>query len=146
MHCIGLLMVMSRLSLNIWKSFFDVSEEKEYEWMLLGDMNLNTHRARNRKLKLYNDFKNCLSLKSLINIPTRLDNNNDLSTCLDHILVNRHDFYVNSGIVALTVSDHLPVFCFRKRAEKPQDFVYIKARSYKSFSDDVFAESISNAD
>ena len=44
------------------QSFFDISEEKDCEWVLLFDMNLNTFRARNKKLKLYNDFKNRFSL------------------------------------------------------------------------------------
>ena len=52
----------------------------------------------------------------------------------------------NSGIVALTVSDHLPVYCFGKRAEKPKDFEYIKARSYRNFSEVSFANALSNAD
>ena len=122
-----------------------VSDNVESEWVLLGDINIDT-LVRSRTVKSYSDFMHRHSLKSLITIPTHLNRFDIPMSCLDHILINHQDFYVNYDIAPVNVSDHLPIFCFRKRAEKPKDFVWLDARSYKNFTDETFAERIRDQD
>ena len=52
-----------------------------------------------------------------------LDRLGNLTSCLVPILVNRLGFYINKGLLPLTVSDHLPVFCFCKRDTKVNDCI-----------------------
>ena len=42
----------------------------------------------------------------------------------------------------MSLSDHLPVYCYRKRADSVKDFRYLEARSYRRFSNDVFSAAI----
>ena len=84
----------------------------------MGDFNINLIHddAPTRK------FLTCLStfaLYPLINVPTRINPNS--STLIDNIVTNVVDSKFESGVLYADVSDHLPIFCVRKKIIVPNN-------------------------
>ena len=83
------------------------------EIWLLGDFNVdNLDRANENRLK-YLKKKN--GMKQLINVSTRPNLRG--GTCIDWIATNT-DFVNLSGVLDIIISDHLPVYCVKKKSRK----------------------------
>ena len=123
-----------------------ITENVECELVFLGDVNIDTLKSRTTTCQKYKDFLKQHSLSSLISIPTHISQQEQLNSCIDHIVVNRTDYFVKSGVMCLSLSDHLPVYCFRKRADIVKDFRFLETRSYRRFSEEVFAAAIDQFD
>ena len=123
-----------------------ITDNVECELVLLGDINIDTCKPRTAVCRKYNDFLRRNSLQSLVSIPTHVNNRCIVTSCIDHILVNRPDFYVNYGITSLFLSDHLPIYCFTMCEHLQREFVYIETRSYKKFSNTEFARAVDSFD
>lgn len=79
--------------------------------IFLGDQNLNLLDIEDSRVHDYASMLYTKSLVPLINRPTRLSNDNNISdTILDHIWTNHFDI-ASCGVVDYDVTDHLPTFC-----------------------------------
>ena len=127
--------------------FSKLSTDKK-EIYILGDININTvingksifGKVKNIGIsafqipsiaKQYYEFCSMLSLKQLIESPTRITCNS--STIIDHILTNSCEKIVNSGVIDLSLSDHQIIFCTRKLMRQKFNFhKQIKCRLLKN--------------
>ena len=67
-------------------------------------------------------------------------------TTIDHIMTNREELYVTSGVVPMGISDHDLVFTSRKKGKLDKSFHYIKCRSYTNLDPIAFQHDIYNCD
>ena len=93
------------------------------------------NRANDDRLKYINIFKN-LGIRQLITKFTRP--NKKGGTCIDWVVTN--SIYVNaSGTYDVFISDHLPVYCIRKKARESHKIVYTTFRDMSNYDADVFS-------
>ena len=88
---------------------------------------------------------NLFNLKQIVKDSTRITHNT--STCIDHVLVNNHEKICQSGVIPLSLSDHMAIFCTRKVIRGVfNKHKTIKIRSLRHYSADIFNEILSNFD
>ena len=75
----------------------------------MGDFNLNLLNNNSNRIDDFMNLMLSFSLRATIFKPTRITNSS--ATLLDNIFTNSMDF-INTGILVVDVSDHLPVFLF----------------------------------
>ena len=91
------------------------------EIWLLGDFNVDLlDRTSDVRLKYINVFK-VAGIRQLISKYTRP--NAKGGTCLDWITTNS-DFVNSAGTLDMFISDHLPVYCIRKKPRERHSFVF----------------------
>ena len=66
-------------------------------------------------------------------------------TCLDWIVTNT-DFVREAGTLDIFISDHLPVYCFRKKSRENNNYVYRMVRDYSKYDQNVFTRLIRSQD
>ena len=82
------------------------------EIWLLGDFNVDfLDRNSDQRLKYINAFK-VIGIKQLVSTITRPNHRG--GTCIDWIATNS-EFVNASGVLDILISDHLPVYCIRKK-------------------------------
>ena len=77
--------------------------------VVVGDFNVDSlSQSASGPMEEFLDLFSVELFSQLIDIPTRVSNT--CSTCLDHIYIN-FPIHCLSGVLDVTVSDHLPIFC-----------------------------------
>ncbi len=110
------------------------------DMVVLGDMNVNYGKitADSRKIK---QFAHRMALTQLITKPTCLTNTTQ--SIIDHIYTNNENFYCQSGVIDVGLSNHCLVYTSRKRLKTKQPITYIIGRSYQNFDEALFYLDIS---
>ena len=86
-------------------------------------------------MKYLNFFKKH-GIKQLINGRTRP--NRKGGTCIDWISTNS-DFVRSYGVLDVLISDHLPVYCIRKKLREKHESVYRTVRDFSNYNADNFS-------
>ena len=123
-----------------------VTEDQVCELVVLGDININTLSRNTLLYRKYNDFLMRNNLQQLIQLPTHFNSDDYANSCLDHILINRPDFYSFAGICPLSLSDHHLVFTIRKRLKVKNENLNVRARTYKNFNENRFVQDLNEHD
>ena len=104
---------------------------------IIGNMNIDILDSRSPNVK---DLKEFLSQNGLVNhIKTISRYANTKNSCLGHIYSNCN-IINNCGTLDLHLSDHIPVFVNRKKANVLHDKVEFTGRSYRDY--DTFTEEL----
>ncbi len=103
--------------------------------VLMGDMNVNWGKSSNDKTKML-QFVRRMSLTQLIDMPTRITNTT--RSTIDHVYTNNENFYCTSGVLDIGLSDHCLIYTCRKRSKPKQPVMYIRARTYRNFNENLF--------
>ena len=105
--------------------------------VILGDLNCDVLKESRPEFKALNNFASEMNLRQLIKSPTRITATTE--TAPDVILVSSTSFVRKSGIINLSISDHMAVFVELKvKAQTPPPY-YISVRSYKNYSPTMFS-------
>ena len=108
--------------------------------MLLGDVNVDTFKAKDSRTRKLNDCYKVLGLSNLIKDVTCHHRN--AGTCIDHICVSRTEMFQNHGVIMLNASDHNLVYVVRKQPKVEKSFAYIWGRSYSKFDEVLFERDV----
>ena len=109
--------------------------------IITGDINIDTLKHT----QLSSEYLNILSQANFFNtitIPTRL------SSCLDHINLNKDNLIVSSGTILTAISDHLPAFICIKNTNScfSDSYQTLSIRDYKMFSTENFLSDLDMID
>ena len=106
------------------------------EVWILGDFNVDfLDRTCPNRLKYINAFKT-VDVRQLIAKYTRPNSRG--GTCIDWIVTNS-DFVMLTGTLDIFISDHLPVFCIRKKIRETHKYVYRTLRDFTNYNPDNFS-------
>ena len=83
------------------------------------------------------DFERKAMLSQLIHNSTRITNR--VKSTIDLIFTDM-TYISESGILPISISDHLPVYLIKKKSRPVKSFRKIKGRSYKNYDKDLFGE------
>ena len=108
------------------------------EIWLLGDFNVDYMDRANESRTKFIDVFRTLGLRQIINIYTRPNDTNG-GTCIDWILANC-DYVSHAGVYDVFRSDHLPVYCIRKKPRECHRYVYRISRDLSNYDHVAFAE------
>ena len=109
------------------------------EIVILGDFNVNYNLRHTTAFKQLKAFEQDFNLTQLIQRSTR--NNNISSTCIDLIFTNM-EHIISSGVLAIMISDHLPIFLIKKKQKQQTTTDNIKCRSYATYEKQKYQEQI----
>ena len=109
------------------------------EITIIGDFNVNYNLRHTLPFKQLKDFERKSNLTQLINTSTRF--RKKCKSCIDLIFTNM-DHIISSGVLDISISDHLSVFLIKKKSENPTRSVPTKARSYVNYDKATFQENI----
>ena len=124
------------------ESITNIKRHTNSELYILGDFNIDILEKKSQNAKdLFLNIKIFGGLP-LIKDYTRKSNN---STCIDQIFSNS-DYISDSEIINLNTSDHLAVFCTRKKIPKRTPKKTFTGRSYRNYIKEDFQDSVINAD
>ena len=109
------------------------------EIWVLGDFNVDFLDRANITTAQFQTLFTTYGLKQLIQHVTRPSNKK--GSCTDWIVTNSY-FLRHYGVSDDLLSDHLTVYCIRKKAS----YVYRELRDLSRFNDDVFSNILRNSD
>ena len=66
-------------------------------------------------------------------------------TCIDWLSTNS-DFVQTSGVLDILITDHLPVYCIRKKAREKHGHVYRTVRAYSNYNVENLSRLIRSLD
>ena len=95
----------------------------------------------NTNTKKLTTYFRAIGLTQLIDKMTRPSKNK--GTCIDWILTNC-PFIHASGVSNVLISDHLAVYCIRKKVGENTRWVYRTVRDVKNYDFQVFSNLLSN--
>ena len=122
----------------------DLYQECIPDTVILGDVNIDVGDKKSTTAKNYLKFLKTMGLDQLISEPTCVTSHS--ASIIDHIITNRHELYVNGGVLSLGISDHHLVFTNRKKAKISHSFSYIPCRCYTKLIDADFQRDVENID
>ena len=126
---------------TLQNAILDIRRNKNNEIYFGGDMNIDMLRPNSINSRKLAKFIKLNQLKQLINTITRPDSN----TCLDLILTDS-DIIKEQGAYSINVSDHLPIFCIRKKCKLHKTKTNFQGRSYKNLDEDQLANLLREYD
>ena len=131
---------LDNLSTSISQTF-GFNEQEVY---ILGDLNINLINSQKHTpngTKRYKEFCSLHGIEQLLTLPTRITKNS--SSLLDHVLTNSADRISQFGIVNIGLSDHQLIYCTRKITRtRLNAHKYVKMRSLKYYSEDLFVKNL----
>ena len=119
----------------------DIRRSKNNEIFIGGDMNIDILRPNSINFRKLSKFIKLNQFKQLISTITRPDSN----TCLDLILTDS-DIIKSQGTYNINISDHLPVFCIRKKSKLHKIKTNFKGRSYKNLNEEHLENMLNEQD
>ena len=108
---------------------------------VLGDLNINYKNRNTQPFKLLKEIERDFGLKQLIDKPTRITSTT--STTIDLILTDSN-YISSSGVLDICISDHLPIYCLKKKAREHNPKKVVKGRSYKNYEKVDFQRDVIN--
>lgn len=128
---------------SILNEFLQELNMNRYEVYILGDMNIDllkhhTHLQTGR----YLDMIYSHNLLPVITKPTRITSHT--ATLIDHIYTNTVNRLI-SGVIAVDISDHLPIFCTVETSLRKQNG-QLYFRDYSKFNPESYLQDISAVD
>ena len=139
---------LSRLT-NVWRKYV----EKEKDFLAIGDTNIDALKMNNPSYmhkclaEIFKDFmyeENCFQMVDNVTRYRKV-NDHEEKSCLDHVTVNCVNKIYKCSIYSIGDSDHQGLFINKRCKELRQSKRCIRKRIYKSFKNEDFIESISEA-
>ena len=127
---------------NLYDTLTNINRNANSEIYILGDFNMDMLDKKSQNIKDLIQNMKIFGGLPLINDYTR---KSSTSTCIDQIFTNS-DVISSSGIVNLNISDHLAVYCTRKKIPIKHEKKSFSGRSYRNYIKEDFQDSILNAD
>ena len=118
-----------------------IRRNKTNEMYIGGDMNIDMLRPNTINARKLTKFAKLNQFKQLINSITRPDSN----ACLDLIFTDS-DIIKEQGNYSINVSDHLPIFCIRKKCKLHKIKTDFSGRSYKNLDVDQLTNMLNGFD
>ena len=81
----------------------------------MGDINIDLLKARDAKTKEVINFLRANTLDQFIVEPTRITIKSE--TLRDHVIVNKTEYYCQSGCLDIGISDHHLIYTSRQKAK-----------------------------
>ena len=119
------------------------NENLGYELWILGDLNIDYFLRDKTEVKKFITLFKSYGLSQLISDITRPYKTN--GTCIDWIITST-PFVSKSGVDIHLISDHLPVFCSRKKRREYHKTGTTKARDYANYSIENLRNLLRNID
>ena len=108
----------------------DLSIQPNKELLLLGDFNIQYGKPGDPNAIKLIDFEHLTNMSQKITEPTRLENTIDL------IYTNSDDIS-NAGVLDIFLSDHLLIYCTKKKAKQHFEYNSFEGRSYRNYNCDL---------
>ena len=86
--------------------------QRNIEMLIMGDFNIDYKKTTSADFKLLKDLERKFLLSQLIKSPTRITNK--VKSTIDLIFTDIN-YVQDSGVLPLTISDHLPIYIIRKK-------------------------------
>ena len=115
--------------------------KKNVEIYFMGDFNLDFSDTIDKNVKDLIQLMKSTGNKPLIDGQTRIGKK---SSCLDQIFTNS-DYITNSGILDVNLSDHLAIFCTRKKIKILSPKINFEGRSYRNYIKEDFQHNLINS-
>ena len=133
---------------NLSTSISQTCTFNEQEVYILGDLNINLINSQKHTpngIKRYKEFCSLHGIEQLLPLPTRITKNS--SSLLDNVLINSADRISQFGIVNVGLSDHQLIYCTRKITRtRLNAHKYVKMRSLKYYSEDLYVKKLKEID
>ena len=120
-----------------------LSRLKNPDIFLLGDFNLNYSDKNSVGYKRLKLLEREFSLSQHISEQTRVTSNT--KTLIDLCLSNSQ-IVQQAGTLNYNISDHLPIFCVRKKERPVKDSAIFHGRSYRKYDREKLTQSLHNLD
>ena len=116
----------------------------DIETVVLGDFNTNILK-KNSLVNSLNNFMRTCGLSQLIDVPTRVTDS--CASIIDLIMVTDHDKIIQSGVLGIGLSDHMPIYCTRKiKRAVFNDHNTVRMRSLKGYTKDRLCQQLDSSD
>ena len=126
---------------ELYTSMDYIADHSTAEMTVMGDVNIDYKLRHTKDYSLIKDFERDFQLKQLIDKPTRITPRH--SSTIDLIFSNM-EYISDSGVLDIKISDHLPIFIYKKKDKIKQSFSTTKGRTYKNYVKEVFENLILN--
>ena len=113
------------------------------DFVIMGDFNIDYKKGTQPDCKLLKEFERSHQLKQYINKPTSVSNNVKSTI---YLIFSNLNHIMETGVLMNQISDHLPVFLFRKKVRENKSFTKIWGRSMKNYNADLFQSVIMDDD
>ena len=107
----------------------------------MGDFNLDFLDRNSKHAKELNQTMKSFGMYPQISKQTKLGHK---SSCLDQIFTNSN-YVSQSGILNINLSDHLAVFCCRKKSKVISEKINFEGRSYRNYIKEDFQSNLINS-
>ena len=114
---------------------------RNQELWLMGDFNTDFLIRDNTDTKKFVSFFRNHGLSQLISKVTRP--NKYKGSCIDWIVTNS-PFMIYCGATNVLISDHLTIFCVRKKKRENNRIVYRVVRDYRNYSEPILSQLLRN--
>ncbi len=122
-----------------------LSNKTNIEINLVGDININFNKPRDRDVKLYKDMLRRHQLCNLIKMNT-CHSHHGAASAVDHFCTNNIELYSVHGVCLHDVSDHDIIFASCKKFKIKRGVTKLKARKYSRLNEELFAREIEQFD
>ena len=111
------------------------------EISVMGDLNRNYKNRNTAPFRLLKEIERDFGLKQLITSPTRVTSKS--STLID-LLLTDCNHVVESGVLDISISDHLPIYYIKKKSRECNPKKSIKGRTYRNYVKEDYQHDIVN--
>ena len=118
-----------------------IQDTRNCEITVMGDLNINYKTRNTAPFKMLKEIERDFGLKQLIVDPTRVT---QYSTTLIDLMLTDCDHVSSSGVLDLSISDHLPIFYVRKKTREHNPKKIIHGRSYKKYNVENYQNDITS--
>ena len=126
---------------TLQKNIENIRDNSNIEIFIGGDMNIDLLRPNTINSRKFLKFIKINQFKQLIKTITRPDSN----TCLD-LMITNCDIIKEQGTCNINISDHLPIFCVRKKGKTHKVNTDFNGRSYKGLNEDRLTDLLNDYD
>ena len=124
------------------ESLVRLLDKENKESIIIGDTNCDLLTPSYNHTKRLKTLMNNFGLTQIIKEPTRITVSTQ--TLIDHIIINRSEFILHSGVIRCGISDHDSIYMVKrlripKLKAKPK---ILNVRNYKQFNLATFQEDI----
>ena len=131
-------------NMNVFLEHLDkLAENVEGEIFIMGDLNIDVRKVDTPKCKRLLAHCRLNGWSLLIDKITRL--NKKGGTAIDNIITNSAHIMEN-GVINRLISDHLPIFCVRKKLPEKYVIKEVTGRSYRKYDKDELQNCIREQD
>ena len=127
---------------KLYGSIAKMDKNLNSELYILDDFNIN---MLDKKLQSTKDLLLTMKMIGTVPLIDKFTRKSENSTCIDQIFTNSN-YISSSGILDLNISDHLAIFCTRKKIPERGNKKEFIGRSYRAYVKEDFQGNLINLD